>query len=193
MKDWPVPTNVSELRSFLGLCGYYRRYIKNFSAVAKCLHKLTEKGRKYLWDDNCQNAFQNLKERLISAPILGYPDFTKPFILDTNASKDAIDAVLSQEIDGAETVIAYGSRTLTKTERKYCVTRKELLAVVHFVKHFRHFLYGKTFTVRTDHSSLRWLMNFKNAEGQLARWLEVLSSYNMTIKHRPGSQHQNSL
>ena len=84
------------------------------------------------------------------------------------------------------------SRTLTKTERKYSVTRKELLVVVHFVKHFRHFLYGKTFTVRTDHSSLRWLMNFKNAEGQLARWLEVLSSYNMTIKNRPGSQHQNA-
>ena len=139
--DWPVPTNVSELRSFLGLCGYYRRYIKNFSAIAKCLHKLTEKGRKYLWDDNCQNAFENLKERLSSAPILGHPDFTKPFILDTGASKDAIGAVLSQEIDGAEIVVAYGSRTLTKTERKYCVTRKELLAVVHFVKHFRHFLY----------------------------------------------------
>jgi hypothetical protein len=133
VKDWPVPTNVSELRSFLGLCGYYRRYIKNFSAIANCLHKLTEKGRKYLWDYNCQNAFQNLKDRLISAPILGHPDFTKPFILDTDASKDAIGAVLSQEIDGAEIVIAYGSRTLTKTERKYCVTRKELLAVVHFV------------------------------------------------------------
>jgi hypothetical protein len=82
---------------------------------------------------------------------------------------DAIGTVLSQEIDGAEIVIACASWTLTKTECKYCVTRKELLAVVHFVKHFRHFLYGKTFTVRTDHSSLPWLMNFKNAEGQLAR------------------------
>ncbi|CAC5368542.1 unnamed protein product [Mytilus coruscus] len=101
-------------------------------------------------------------------------------------------AVLSQEIDGKETVIAYGSRTLSKTERKYCVTRKELLAVVNFVKHFRHFLYGRTFVVRTDHSSLQWLMNFKNAEGQLARWLEVLSSYNMKIKHRPGNQHRNA-
>ena len=122
-----------------------------------------------------------------SAPILGHPDFTKPFILDTDARKDAIGAVLSQEIDGAEIVIAYGSRTLTKTERKYCVNRKVLLAVVYFVKHFRHFLYGKTFTVRTDHSSLRWLMNVEDAEGQFARWLEVLSSYNMIIKHRFGS------
>ncbi|CAC5410703.1 unnamed protein product [Mytilus coruscus] len=82
--------------------------------------------------------------------------------------------------------------TLSKTEGKYCVTRKELLAVVHFVKHFRHFLYGRTFVVRTNHSSLQWLMNFKNAEGQLARWLEVLSSYNMKIKHRPGNQHRNA-
>jgi hypothetical protein len=96
VKDWPVPTNVSELRSFLGLCGYYRSYITNFSAIAKCLHRLIEKGRKYPWDDNCQNVFENIKERLISASILGHPDFTKPFILDTDASKDAIGAALSQ-------------------------------------------------------------------------------------------------
>ncbi|CAG2249601.1 Retrovirus-related Pol polyprotein from transposon 17.6,Retrovirus-related Pol polyprotein from transposon 297 [Mytilus edulis] len=145
------------------------RYIENFAGIAKCLHKLTEKGREYLWTEECQDAFQTLKSKLLEAPILSHPDFSRPFILDTDASQSAIGAVLSQEIDGKETVIAYGSRTLSKTERKYCVTRKELLAVVHFVKHFRHFLYGRTFVVRTDHSSLQWLMNFKNAEGQLAR------------------------
>ena len=82
--------------------------------------------------------------------------------------------------------------TLTKSERKYCVTRKELLAVVHFVKYFRHYLYGKRFKVRTDHDSLRWLLNFKNPEGQLARWIEVLSTYDMEIQHRPGTQHKNA-
>jgi transposase InsO family protein len=128
----------------------------------------------------------------VKAPILAHPDFSQPFILDTDASNNGIGAVLSQLHDGQETVIAYASRTLTKAERNYCVTRKELLAVVHFVKYFRHYLYGKSFLVRTDHSSLRWLTNFKNPEGQLARWLEVLSSYDMTIAHRPGAQHCNA-
>ncbi len=100
--------------------------------------------------------------------------------------------MLSQNIDGQERVIAFASRTLTKSERRYCVTRKELLALVHFVKYFRHYLYGKKFKVRTDHGSLRWLMKFKNPEGQIARWLEVLSSYDMNIVHRPGRMHQNA-
>ncbi|MCG8048997.1 MAG: RNase H-like domain-containing protein, partial [Candidatus Thiodiazotropha endolucinida] len=101
-------------------------------------------------------------------------------------------AVISQKIDGEEHAIAYASRTLTKSERSYCVTRKELLALVTYVKHFKHYLYGKKFLVRTDHSSLRWLMNFKNPEGQIARWIEVLSSYDMKVEHRPGRSHQNA-
>lgn len=104
----------------------------------------------------------------------------------------SIGAVLSQSIDGVERPVAYASRTLSKPERQYCVTRKELLAVVYFTKYFKHFLYGKQFTVRTDHSSLRWLLNFKNPEGQLARWLESLSVFDMKIEHRPGKQHANA-
>ena len=156
------------------------------------MHKLTEKGRTFEWTNECQSAFEELKNRLVSSPILAHPDFSKKFILDTDASNEAIGAVLSQEIDGKERPIAFASRTLTKPERRYCVTRKELLAVVFFVKHFKHYLYGKQFIVRTDHGSLRWLLNFKNPEGQLARWLQVLSSYDMTIVHRPGRQHRNA-
>ena len=131
---------------------------------------------------------------MVTSPILAYPDFSKPFVLDTDASDQAIGAVLSQKINGKEHVIAYGSRTLTKSEKRYCVTRKELLSLVNFVKYFRHYLYGKAFTVRTDHGSLRWLMKFKNPEGQLARarWLEVLSTYEMKIEHRPGRLHGNA-
>jgi hypothetical protein len=191
IKEWPVSSNVSDLRSFLGLCGYYRRYIKNFADVAKCLHQLTEKGREFLWTDESQEAFGKLKEKLTHAPILCHPEFSNTFILDTDASNKAIGGVLSQIIDGDERVIAYASRTLSKTERRNCVTRKELLAVVQFIKHFRHFLYGRQFLIRTDHSSLQWLLRFKNPEGQLARWLEVISLYNMVIKHRPGVQHRN--
>ena len=121
---------------------------------------------------------------------MSFPNFDEPFILDTDASNTAIGAVLSQNIEGQEKVVAYASRALTKSERKYCVTRKELLAVVHFVKYFRHYLYGKRFKVRTDHGSLRCLLNFKNPEGQLARWIEVLSTYDMEIQHRPGTQHK---
>ena len=190
--EWPIPTNVTEVRSFLGMCSYYRRFIRDFASEAKPLHCLTEKGRKFLWTKEAQIAFETLRNRLITAPILALPDITKRFILDTDASNNAIGAVLSQEIDGRERVIAYASRTLTKAERKYCVTRKELLAVVNFIKHFRHYLYGKEFLIRTDHGSLKWLLRFKNPEGQLARWLEVISTYNMKIEHRPGRKHGNA-
>ena len=160
--------------------------------MAKPLYRLCEKQQKLVWSEDCDKAFELLKNKLVEAPVLAHPDFSQPFILDTDASDVAIGAVLSQKLDGREYVVAYASRTLTKSERKYCITKRELLALVHFVKYFRHYLYGKTFTVRTDHSSLKWLMRFKNPEGQLARWLEVLSSYSMKIEHRPGRLHGNA-
>ena len=190
--NWPLPKNITELRSFLGLCSYYRRFIANYSHVAKPLTRLTEKEQKFNWTTECSEAFDRLKHMLITALILAHPDFTKPFILDTDASNHAIGAVLSQKVGNKENVIAYASRTLSKSERKYSVTRKELLALVYFVKYFRHYLYGQKFTARTDHASLRWLTNFKNPEGQEARWLEVLSTFSMTIEHRPGSLHGNA-
>ena len=192
VKEWKEPSNITEVRSFVGLCSYYRRYIKGFASIVKPLNKLTEKKQKFVWTEDCQAAFETLKSKLTQAPILSFPNFVEPFILDTDASNTAIGAVLSQNIEGQEKVVAYASRALTKSERKYCVTRKELLAVVHFVKYFRHYLYGKRFKVRTDHGSLRWLLNFKNPEGQLARWIEVLSTYDMEIQHRPGTQHKNA-
>ena len=192
VKTWPTPKNISELRSFLGLCSYYRRFIANYSHVAKPLTRLTEKNQRFSWTSECSEAFDRLKHMLVTAPILAHSDFTKPFILDTDASNHAIGAVLSQKTGNEERVIAYASRTLSKSERKYCVTRKELLALVYFVKYFRHYLYGRKFTARTDHASLRWLMNFKNPEGQVARWLEVLSTFSMAIEHRPGRLHGNA-
>lgn len=123
---------------------------------------------------------------------MAHPDFSLPFILDTDASDHAIGAVVSQRIGKVEKVVAYASRSLSKSERKYCVTRKELLALVYFVKYFRHYLYGQRFTIRTDHGSLRWLMKFKNPEGQVARWLATLAAYQMTVEHRPGRLHGNA-
>ena len=192
VQDWPVPTAVGELRSFLGLCSYYRRYVRNFSTIARPLHRLTEKGSDFKWTQECSDAFNHLKNALITAPVLKYPSSTERFILDTDASNFGIGAVLSQVQDGEERVVAYYSATLSKAERNYCVTRKELLAVVSAVKKFHHYLYGRPFLVRTDHGALRWLLNFKNPEGQLARWLEVLGVYDLTIEHRSGVKHANA-
>ena len=114
-------------------------------------------------------SFRYVEIKAYTGSYLSFPDFNEPFILDTGVSNTAIGAVLSQNIDGEENVVAYARRALTKSERKYCVTRKELLAEVHFIKYFRHYLHGKRFKVRTDHGSLRWLLNLKNPEGQLAR------------------------
>ena len=192
VRDWPTPHCVSDVRSFLGLASYYRRFIPNFASVAAPLHKLTEKGMKFTWDEECQTAFQQLKNFLTEAPVLSYPTPTDPFILDTDASGVGIGAVLSQVQDGQERVICYDSKTLSKTQRAYCTTYRELLAVVKFVKTFRHFLWGRKFTVRTDHASLRWLKNFKEPEGMLARWLSVLGTYDFVLEHRPGVKHGNA-
>ena len=193
VKEWPTPTSAQETQRFLGLANYYRRFIKDFATIAKPLHQATEKHRSFTWTDQCTEAFSKLKQFLTSAPILALPDWSKPFIVDTDASDTGIGAVLSQcHEDGKEHVISYASRLLTKPERNYCVTRKELLAVITFLHHFRQYLIGAPFVIRTDHGALTWLQNFKSPEGQLARWLEKLQEYNFTIVHRPGRKHNNA-
>ena len=190
--DWPRPTNVKGVRSFVGFCSYYRRFIKGFAKIAKPLHRLTEKGQSFCWNEECEEAFETLKQALVSAPILGYPQEEGSYILDADASGWGLGAVLARVQDGEERVLAYYSRTLTKAEQRYCVTRRELLALVAAVKHFHHYVYGRNLEVRTDHGALRWLLNFKNPEGQMARWIEVLQTYDITIKYRPGTQHLNA-
>ena len=192
VKNWPVPSSVSEVRSFLGLAGYYRRFIPSFSSIATPLTRLTRKGKRFKWSDACQEAFENLKEKLITAPVLSYPDRDSVFVLDTDASDTGIGAVLSQIQNGEEKVISYASKTLSRSQEKYCTTYKELLAVVSFVKMFRHYLWGRKFIVRTDHASLVWLRRFKNPEGIVARWITLLETYDMEIRHRKGSLHANA-
>ena len=191
VKNWPRPQNVRQLRSFLGLCSYYRKMVQNFATIAKPLHSLTETNTPFTWDDKAEAAFRELKDRLCNAPILAFPIETQPFILDTDASNVAAGAVLSQVQNNQERVISYYSQCFTHTERNYCTTRKELYAIVLAVKHFHHFLYGNPFTIRSDHGSLQWILNFKNCEGQLARWLETLGNYQFTIEYRAGRIHNN--
>ena len=191
--SWPVPTSRREVQQFVGFANYYRRFIKDFAQLARPLHRLTERTAPFTWSHECQESFDQLRERLCSTPILAYPDFQRPFILDTDASDTGIGGVLSQMDDqGRERVIAYGSRLLSKPERKYCVTRRELLAVVTFIQQYRPYLVCRKFTLRTDHGSLTWLRNFKEPEGQLARWLERLQELDFEIVHRRGSAHRNA-
>eukprot|EP00731_Ephydatia_muelleri_P023718 Em0015g1301a len=193
VSNWPTPTDKREIQQFLGLVNYYRRFIKNFASLAKPLQRLTEKNVTFEWNESCQNAFDQLCACLVSAPVLAFPDYSKTFILDTDASENGIGAVLSQgQDDGSECVIAYASRSLSRQEQRYCVTRRELLAVVEFVHHFRCYLLGQHFTLRTDHGSLIWIQNFREPEGQLARWIERLQEYNFTVVHRPGIRHGNA-
>ena len=136
------------MQQFLGLAGYYRRFIQDFAEVARPLHRLTERNRPFKWSTECQTAYEKLKNYLYSSPILCYSDFSRPFLLNTDASDSNIGAFLSQiDNEGREHVVAYASRLLSKPEQQYCVTRRELLAVVAFTRHFRPFLLGHKFTL----------------------------------------------
>jgi len=192
VRDWPEPLNVTEVRAFIGLCSYYRRFVKDFAKIAEPLHKLTGKNSRFQWSEDCHAAFVELKNRLISAPILAMPQDEGSYRLDTDASNDSIGAVLSQVQESQERVIAYASRLLSRAERNYCVTRRELLAVVYFCKQFRNYLLGRRFLIRTDHSALRWLRNMPDPVGQQARWLEILEEFQFDIEHRPGRRHCNA-
>ena len=192
MKDWPQPKHKRDVQAFLGTTGYYRRFVPGYAEVSKPLTVLTQSGAKFEWTAKCTEAFDALKHALSQAPVLAYPMFQLPFILDTDASNIACGAVLSQVQDGQERVVAYWSKMLSKEERNYCTTRKELLSVVKAVCHFRNYLYGREFTVRTDHASLTWLTKRTVPSGQVARWLETLSEFDYTIEYRPGRTHNNA-
>ena len=191
VRDWPEPRTTKQVEKFLGLVNYHRVFIKDYASVAVPLYRITGK-HEFHWGPEQQEAFDHVKELLTSAPVLTMPNTHDTFILDTDASQEAIGAELLQIQEGQERVVAYGSVSLTPEQRRYCVTRKELLAVVKFSRQYRHYLLGKRFIVRTDHSSLLWLLNFKHPQGQLARWLEELSQYDMQVQHRPGKLHSNA-
>jgi len=192
VRTWPVPTNLRQCTAFIGLCQYYRRFVPNFSAVAAPLHALTKKGASFLWTLECQQAFDQLKSALTSAKVLTLPNDDDHFILDCDASKKAMGAVLSQIQNGEEHPICYASQLYDKHQRNYNVTGKELLALVTFVRKFRQYLLGRSFTIRTDHAALQWLRQTPEPIGQQARWLEILEEFDLRVQHRPGTQHVNA-
>ena len=190
--NWPTPRNLKEVRSYIGLCSYYRKFVKDFAGVAEPLHALTRKEVKWNWTPECQEAFEELKRRLTSTPIMALPQDEGMYVLDTDASKCHIGAVLSIIMDGEERVLAYGSRLYSRAEMNYCVTRRELLAVVYFTKLYKQYLLGRHFKLRTDHAALRWLRKTPEPIGQQSRWLEQLEAFDFEIEHRPGLKHTNA-
>lgn len=189
--NFPQPANLRKLRRFLGMCGFYRKFIQNFSDIVVPLNKLLKKGAKWSWEREQQEAFDTLKKQMCSEPVLVLPDFTRDFILTTDASGTGLGAILSQKnADGDEQVIAYASRTLNKAELSYSTTEKECLAVVWGAEYFRPYLFGRPFTVITDHAALTWIMSYNGKQQRLLRWSLRLQEFDYQIVYRPGKVNE---
>ena len=192
IEQFPTPTNPKQLKTFCGMVSYYRRFIPNCSKIASPLYKLLKKDANFEWTDAQENAFQHLKSKLISRPILQYPDFSKEFVLTTDASNLGLGAVLSQGPVGKDLPVAYASRSLNSAETHYTTSEKELLAVVWATKYFRPYLYGRRFKVVSDHKPLVWVMNVKDPGSRLMRWRIQLAEYDYEIIHKSGARNANA-
>ena len=195
IRQFPTPQTKKDVHSFLGITGYYRRFVANYSDIAAPLTDLTKKNapNKVSWTPSCEQAFNTLKERLCSEPILKSPDFECPFILQTDASEYGVGAVLSQQTeDGQEHPVAYWSRKLLPREKRYSTIEKECLAIKLAVGAFRVYLLGRPFSIETDHRSLTWMERLKHTNSRLARWSLALQPFHFTIKHRAGKDNGNA-
>ena len=192
VRDFPVPRNVKELQSFLGLCSYYRKFVPDFAVLARSLSNLTKKNQRFLWGEEQQRSFEALKTVLTSPPILAHPRYDLPMEIHCDASHYGVGAVLVQQHDGKEHVLAYASRLLSKPEVNYSVSEKECLALVWSIKKFRTFIWGQKVKVVTDHHSLCWLLKKRDLSGRLARWSLQLQDLDIDIVHRSGRLHSDA-
>lgn len=187
IQEFPTPKNVRQIRSFLGLSSWYRRFVPNYAQKSSSLTKLLRKHQRWEWKESQEKAFKRLKDSLTTAPILTCPDFNIPFVVQVDASQNGLGASLTQNIDRSERVIAYASRLLSDREQNFSVTEKECLALVWAVKKFRPYLEGYSFTAITDHQALRWLMTLEKPTGRLARWVLELQQFQFTVQYRKGT------
>lgn len=192
VSKFPVPKSPKDIKSFLGLVGYYRRFIENFSHISKPLTSLLKKDVLFTWTPEQQKAFDLLKTKITTAPILQFPDFSKPFVLTTDASNYAISAILSQGEVGKDLPISFASRTLNKAEGNYSTTEKECLAIIFGTKTFRPYLFGHKFSILSDHKPLQWLFNCKDPGSKLVRWRLKLEEFDYEIKHKVGKLNSNA-
>lgn len=187
--NYPVPSNVKELHSFLGSCNYFQRYIKGFAQIANPLYELLKKDSIWIWSNSHQDAFEKLKNSLENTCLLRHPTSENKFILTCDASDVAIGAVLSQIFNGNEYPVAFASQKLNTRQKKYSVIDRECLALVWAVQKFRHYLYGKAFDLVTDHNPLTHLRSMKDPKGRRGRWIMELENYDYNIKYKPGKMN----
>lgn len=192
ISNFPTPTTVTELKSFLGLANYYRRFILGFASIAAPLYSMLRKGATFEWSQDRTAAVAQLKAALLKAPCLYAPDFTKPFVLQTDASGIGISGILSQKVNGELHPVGYASRLLNAAERNYSTSEQECLAVVWSIGQYEPFLIDAPFTIFTDHAALQYLAKGKLENKRLARWALTLQEYNYTIIHRPGKENANA-
>jgi hypothetical protein len=191
----PSPDDQKELQRFLGLCVYYRKFVKDFSRIAKPLYHLVGDDVRFVRSDQCEKTFEILKEKLTTAPTLAHPDYTRPFLIYTDASSNGLGAVLAQnDKEGKDHPIVYPSRTLNPAEAYYTITELECLAIVWSVRKLHAYLDGMKLTLITDHSALQWLFDFGGSNRLLVRWSLELQPYRdcVTIKYREGIVHLNA-
>jgi ribonuclease HI len=179
--SWKAPMSVSDIRSFLGLAGYYQRFIEGFLKISKPMTELLERDKQFKWTPACESTFQELKKQLMTAPVLVMPDMEKPFSIYCDASGQGLGCVLMQ--DGC--VVAYASRQLRKHEVNYLIHDLELAAVVHALKIWRHYLMGKRCELYTDHKSLKYIFTQLNLNLRQRRWLELIKDYDLGINYHP--------
>ena len=190
--SYPQPKSQREVRAFLGLCNYYRKFVKGYAGIASPLNRLLSKDVKFEWTTECEDAFIQLKKALTESPILSFPNFSERFYLYVDASNQAISYILGQKDDkNREHVIAYGGRSLNKSERNWGITDLEGLALVEGIRHFKVYLSDKPFTVYSDHQALKSLKTSK-ATGRLGRWAVFLQGYQYEVIHKPGKIHSNA-
>jgi hypothetical protein len=180
--DWKAPTIVHEVRSFLGLAGYYRRFILDFSKIAKPMTSLLQKNHKFVWTEECEAALYTLQKLLTTAPVLAQPNIEKPFNVFCDASKNDLGCVLIQN----GRVTAYASRQLRKHEVNYPTHDLELAAVVHALKIWRHYLLGNVCNIFTDHKSLKYIFTQSELNTQQRRLLELIKDYSLNVHYHPG-------
>lgn len=193
--NWPVPRSPSEVRAFVGLCSYYRRFVKDFSKLAAPLNQLVGKNVPFVWNDTCDQSFRHLKNVLSSEPVVILPDFSVPFKIYTDASNLAVGAVLAQDRDGREHVVSYASRALNATQKRWSTFDRELWAIVWAVREFKHYIGLASFTIITDHRPLLALRRMSiddDPTGRRARWILELDPLNWVIVHKDGRHHKNA-
>jgi len=191
VRDFTRPTNPKQIKQFLGLTGYYRRFIPGFAKTAKPLTQLLKKDALFAWGPQQEDGFRTLRDHLLREPILQYPDFEKPFNITTDASGYAVAAILSQGPIGKDLPIAYCSRLLNPAEQNYSTIEKELLAIVYAVQYYRPYIYGAEFNLVTDHKPLVWLNSIKDPTSRLTKWGLKLAEYTYRVIYKPGTANTN--